>query len=120
MAIQMRKRQIPYGTVTLIDTVAPQVWQQIFNKESSRIKCKDFISNQKRKLYQFIGQKVPVKLRNLYILLSWQKAIIQYFPEPVGLNIAFTLIRSSDSLSEESHLGWEKWPDFKNLSYSLE
>ncbi len=111
MALQMKKRNIPFQSVTIIDTVAPHLWHTLL-KSSFRDKIKYFLNDQKRKFYQFMGKKVPISLRNSYILTSWRKALLNYAPATNGKKLSFTLIRSSHSLSEEPQLGWEKWTDF--------
>jgi aspartate racemase len=112
MALQLQKRGVGFSTLTLIDTVAPQVWREMIRQTDFRQKFRYFTGNQKRKFFLLLGQKIPANLRNAYILHSWRKAAYHYSPKRNTNASRFFLVRSEKSLSDLPLLGWEDWPGF--------
>jgi nonribosomal peptide synthetase DhbF len=113
MALQLQERGVGFSTLTLIDTVAPQVWREMISQTDFRQKLRYFTGNQKRKFYLLLGQKIPANLRNAYILHSWRKAAYRYSPQQNTTATRLFLVRSEKSLSHLPLLGWEDWPGFK-------
>jgi len=112
MAIQLQNINIPPLSLTLIDTVAPQIWKTLINQIDLRSKVNHTLANLKREVILRSGKNIPPSLRNGYILHTWRKAAYHYSPIPVKDSIKFYLIRSKESLSEKPLLGWEEWPVF--------
>lgn len=112
IAIQLKKMGINLLSLTLIDTVAPEVWREMIKSADFRAVYKWSLQRLKTFRYFIVFKKLPSSLRSSYILSKWRRAAYRYQPLADNLSIKFYLLRSSQSLTDLPLLGWENWPVF--------
>lgn len=112
IAVQLKKIGINLQSLTLIDTVAPEVWREMIKSADLKAVYKWTVQRLKTFRYFIVFKKLPSSLRSSYILSKWRRAAFRYQPLADDLSIKFYLLRSSQSLSDLPLLGWENWPVF--------
>lgn len=115
MALELKKRNEEVQGLILLDTGNPQFYfkrgnlKKLLEKSSLNKRINKRINQFVKRKYIFalllLGKRIPVSLRNMYILDKYKKLSKRYHPQVIDINVL--LFRATENLCIERNLGWE-------------